>query len=191
MDNPQLGAKVREYRTRKGMSQELLAEESGLSHRTIQRIENSESNPTGDTLQRLSTALGVSPDDLIDWQVNEDKGYLANMNLSALSFIPFPLLGILVPFIMWTVKKGQLKGLDEVGRGLINFQINWVILLTLIPFIFFLVGESGLSLRLTFFSLVIFLSSMYLINIVIVITNSVRIHNGKKVLYYSLIKFVR
>ena len=191
MDNPQLGAKVREYRTRKGMSQELLADESGLSHRTIQRIENSESNPTGDTLQRLSTALGVSPDDLIDWQINEDRGYLANMNLSALAFIPFPLLGILVPFIMWTVKKGQLKGLDEVGRDLINFQINWVLLLTLIPFIFFLVGESGLSLRLTFFSLVLFLSSMYLINIVIVITNSLRIHNGKEVLYYSLIKFVR
>ena len=45
------------------MSQEFLAKESGLSLRTIQRIEKDESNPTGESLKRLANALNVSPDD--------------------------------------------------------------------------------------------------------------------------------
>jgi len=47
-----ISQRVKELRCRKGMSQELLAEESGLSLRTIQRIENYESEPRGDTLKR-------------------------------------------------------------------------------------------------------------------------------------------
>ena len=42
------------------MSQETLAEESGLSRRTIQRIELGESNPNGDSLKRLAEALQVN-----------------------------------------------------------------------------------------------------------------------------------
>lgn len=38
MDNLNLAERVKELRSRKGISQELLAEESGLSLRTIQRI---------------------------------------------------------------------------------------------------------------------------------------------------------
>ena len=40
MKNKGLEKRVKELRNRKGMSQELLAEKSGLSLRTIQRIEN-------------------------------------------------------------------------------------------------------------------------------------------------------
>ena len=74
------------------MSQELLAEESGLSLRTVQRIENSESAPRGDTLKRLALALDTSPDEMLDWTILEDKGYLTLMSLSALvptSFLLF------------------------------------------------------------------------------------------------------
>lgn len=44
------------------------SEKSGLSLRTIQRIENGESERTGDTLKRLSNALDVNPDELIGLQ---------------------------------------------------------------------------------------------------------------------------
>lgn len=50
MKNSLLSTRVKELRKRNGISQEILAENSGLSIRTIQRIENGETNPTGDTL---------------------------------------------------------------------------------------------------------------------------------------------
>ena len=54
MNKNNLAIRLKELRNRKGMSQEALAEESGLSLRTIQRIENGDTNPTGDSLKRLS-----------------------------------------------------------------------------------------------------------------------------------------
>jgi len=44
--------------------------------RTIQRIEGGETEARGDTLQRLARALDVTPNELIDWTENEDKGFL-------------------------------------------------------------------------------------------------------------------
>lgn len=72
MDKNYLAIRVKELRNQRGMSQEFLAEESGLSLRTIQRIEKGESNPTGESLKRLANALNVSPDELIDW-VNKGR----------------------------------------------------------------------------------------------------------------------
>ena len=46
-------------RTSKGLSQELLAEQSGVSLRTIQRVEQGETVPRGHTMQALATALAV------------------------------------------------------------------------------------------------------------------------------------
>jgi len=47
------------------MSQEELAERTGLSVRTIQRIENGETQPRGDSLRRLCQALGVEMEVLV------------------------------------------------------------------------------------------------------------------------------
>ena len=47
MNKNLLGLRIKELRKQKGMSQEFLSEESGLSLRTIQRIENGESSPRG------------------------------------------------------------------------------------------------------------------------------------------------
>ena len=191
MKNPHLAIRVKELRNQKGMSQEILAEESGLSLRTVQRIENGESNPTGDTLKRLSNALQVNPDELIDWTIKEDKEYLIFLNLSALSFIFFPLLGILVPFIMWTSKKGKLKNVNKIGRELINFEITWTILLFFIPFSWFIINKIGLLENLTFSTIIAFAVMMYFLNFIFITFNTFRISNKKDVVYYSLIKFLR
>ena len=191
MKNPHLAIRVKEIRNQKGMSQEILAEESGLSLRTVQRIENGESNPTGDTLKRLSNALQVNPDGLIDWTIKEDKEYLIFLNLSALSFIFFPLLGILVPFIMWTSKKGKLKNVNKIGRELINFEITWTILLFFIPFSWFIINKIGLLENLTFSTIIAIAVMMYFLNFIFITFNTFRISNKKDVVYYSLIKFLR
>lgn len=89
---------------------------------TIQRLEKGESNPTGESLKRLANTLNVSPDKLIDWSIKEDKKYLIYLNLSALTFLFFPLLGILIPFILWTSKKVKIKDIYKLGKDLINLK---------------------------------------------------------------------
>src|SRR5690349_14196497 len=119
MKNTELAKKIKELRGRKGMSQEELAEKSQLSLRTVQRIEGGETEPRGDTLQRLASALGTTPDELIVWTENEDKGFLIVLNLSALSFIAFPILGIVVPLSLWMLKKDKIKYVNETGKKLL------------------------------------------------------------------------
>jgi len=97
MKNAELARKIKELRGRKGFSQDELAETAQLNLRTIQRIESGETGPRGDTLKRLAAALDITPDDLIDWAEEEDKSLVAFLNLSALGFLLFPLLGVVIP----------------------------------------------------------------------------------------------
>ena len=191
MKKAHLSVRVKKLRNKKGMSQEILAEESGLSLRTIQRIESGESNPTGDSLKRLSHALDVNPDELIEWTIKEDKKYLIFLNLSALTFLFFPMLGILVPFILWTSKKDKIKNINKLGKNLINFEITWTILLFLIPFLLFFISKTSLLESLSLRSIFIITGSMYFINLILVLLNTLRISNKKNVLYYPQIKFLR
>jgi uncharacterized Tic20 family protein len=201
MKNKDLAKRVKALRKRKGFSQEKLTENSGLSLRTIQRIENGETEPTGDTLKRLSDALDVTPNELIDWTIKEDRGFLKALNLSALTFIFFPLLGILVPLIMWISKKDKLKDIDKVGKDLINFQITWTILSFTVPFIAVVIGlvnsmdsndESIANTIVLNLKLGIILTIfLYLFNFTIIIMNAFRIHKEKDVIYYPKIKFLR
>ena len=92
MKNKELAQRIKELRNRKGFSQEELSERTGLSLRTVQRIENGETEPRSDSLKRLAMAFDVSPDEIIDWTAQEDKGFLTSLNLSALSFFLLPLL---------------------------------------------------------------------------------------------------
>ena len=52
-----LGAKIKELRRKKGLTQFDLSEQSGLSLRTIQRIENSENKPSVYSLRKIGEAL--------------------------------------------------------------------------------------------------------------------------------------
>ena len=65
MEKTKLAQEVKDLRKQKGFSQDDLAKESGLSLRTIQRVENAETEPTGETLKRISSALNVTPNELI------------------------------------------------------------------------------------------------------------------------------
>lgn len=193
MNNLNLSQRVKELRNRKGMSQEFLADESGLSLRTIQRIENGESVPRGDTLKRLAIALETSPDELIDWLIKEDKGTLMALNLSALTFIIFPLLGIIIPQIMWVSKKDKLKGVNKVGKDLINFEITWsiILFLGLVLNIIFLISKGGdMSLKVIFVTSLLFIMIMYFLNVAFIITNTFMIQNDKNVKYFPKIRFL-
>ena len=200
MKNGNLAKRVKELRKRNGLSQEELTENSGLSLRTIQRIENGETQPTGDTLKRIAKALNVTPNELVDWTIMEDKGFLKAHNLSALTFLFFPILGILVPLIMWISKKDKLKDLNKIGRDVINFEITWTVLL----FLGFLLNAvymayywetngvvSASSILSSVRFNIFFLIFMYLFNLVFVIFNTVLIDRNKQVRYFPKINFLR
>ncbi len=198
--NNELAQRIKALRNRKGYSQEELAEQTGLSLRTIQRIENGETEPRGDSLKRLAAAFDVSPDEIIDWTIQEDKGFLTGLNLSALSFIVFPLLGILVPLIMWISKKDKIKNVNDVAKEVLNFQITWA-MIVFIGYLSIVIGtfysinakkdvDTGI-IGLSIFSHMVFIGIMYVYNLILVIINSVRINNGRKVTYFPKIRFIR
>jgi transcriptional regulator with XRE-family HTH domain len=189
MNKNLLGLRIKELRKQKGMSQEFLAEESGLSLRTVQRIENSETQPTGDSIKRLSNALNVTPNQLMDWQIIEDSKSLLLLNLSQLGFIAFPLLGILIPLIIWTSKKDKIKDLDYVGKSILNFQISWTLLLFLLVIGLFLTSKLELA-NISFAGILITISVMYFLDFIVVISNTFRYHNGKSIKYPSVFQFL-
>jgi uncharacterized Tic20 family protein len=195
MNDLNLSQRVKELRNRKGISQENLAEESGLSLRTIQRIENNETVPRGDTLKKLAIALDTSPDEIVDWKIQEDQNYLTLMSLSALGFLFFPLLGIIIPLTMWIFKKDKLKNVNELGKSMLNFQISWTLLLFLY-YIFIITGMFGGGLRgilpnfgmLTMFIPLIIL---YAYNIITTVYNTIRIYNRKSFKYRPALRILR
>jgi len=186
----ELAKKVKELRKRSGISQELLAEISGLSLRTVQRIENGETQPTGDSIKRLSNALKVTPNELMDWQIIKNNNVLLTLNLSQLGFIAFPLLGILIPLIIWTSKKDKIKDVDQVGKSILNFQISWTLVLFLMAIGVFISSKLQLSINISFAGILIAFSGMYFINFMVVIFNTLRYHNGKSIKYKPAFPFL-
>ena len=57
---PVLGGRIRELRRRQGLSQERLAERSGLHWTYISDLERGQQTPTVDVVNRLARALGVT-----------------------------------------------------------------------------------------------------------------------------------
>lgn len=191
MENSELQKRVKDLRVNQGLSQEELADKSGLSLRTIQRIENGESIPRGDTLKRLSIALQSTPDDLIDWQIQEDKNILKILSLSQFGFLAFPILGIIIPLAIWILKKDKTKYVDSVGRSILNFQITW----TLFLFCFYLLFAFSKILHLglmpfSAFTILLIMGGFYAYNLTMIITNTILVNKINRVRYIPAIRFL-
>ena len=86
-------SKLKINRERLNLTQEELSDQSGISVRTIQRIESG-NEPKGQTLKILAKTLGVGENELLDKeeaQVNFDGTFYKIMNISSL---PFTLTGM-------------------------------------------------------------------------------------------------
>jgi len=191
MKNIDLAKKIKELRTRKGFSQEELAETAEINLRTVQRIESGETEPRGDTLKRLANALNVTADELIDWAEQEDNGFLVLLNLSALSFIIFPLLGTIVPLALWFLKKDKIKNLNEIGKRLINFQISWCMLIFLGYALIISTFFFHLDLIPRTYFMLFLIPVLYVINFLFVAINGYRSYKGKSVFYKPAFRFLK
>jgi len=178
----EIAKRIKELRTRKGFSQDELSEKSGLSIRTIQRIENGETEPRGDSLKRLALAFNISPEEIMDCQIVENKNFIILMNLSQLSYLVHPFLGIVAPLVIWITKKDKIKDLDKTGKSIINFQITWTIA-------FFIAYYFG-----PYFSILEFVdirAVFYGFNLLMILVNSYRIYNLKETYYRPALKILR
>ncbi|WP_394750807.1 DUF4870 domain-containing protein [Spongiimicrobium salis] len=135
---------IKKIREQSGLTQDGLAKQTGLSLRTIQRLESKNKEPKGHTLNVLSLAFTMEPSALqeqfkhVEQTQKEEATSIRLINLSVLSFLGIPFGNIILPLILWRKNRGS-KLVDEMGRRIINFQIIFSsvlsILLCLSPFI--------------------------------------------------------
>ena len=202
-----LSNQITNLRKRKGISQQILADESGLNLRTIQRIEKGDTEPRGDSLGRIAKALNISIEDLSDWSLREDSGSLHAINLSGLFFLLFPGFGILLPIVLWIQNRNKVQGVKELGRKIINHQLT----LSLILFLGFLITVFNLtkafnrvseandltpnlisgSITLGMGSFFILLICLNVYNILIIIINSFKVANSNSSYLYPSINFIK
>ena len=75
----EFGARLKEIRTSLNCSQKALSEQTGLTLRTIQRIENNEVKPSLYSLKVIGEALNTDLSDFV--KTSEAKPYEFNLNL--------------------------------------------------------------------------------------------------------------
>ncbi|WP_298899943.1 helix-turn-helix domain-containing protein [uncultured Psychroserpens sp.] len=135
---------IKNIREQFGHTQAELAKQTGLSLRTIQRLESSNKEPKGHSLVVLSEVFNMMPSDLQEQFISvqqtkaAEKTSIQFINLSVLSFLGIPFGNIILPLVLWRQQR-KSKHIDETGRRIINFQIIFSavlsILLCLTPFI--------------------------------------------------------
>jgi transcriptional regulator with XRE-family HTH domain len=70
---PALGKAIRQLRRERGVSQEALAYEAGVTSGTLSLIERGRSNPTWGTIKGIAAALGVTIADLAELSLAFEK----------------------------------------------------------------------------------------------------------------------
>jgi transcriptional regulator with XRE-family HTH domain len=124
------------HREKLNFTQNELAEKSGLSVRTIQRIEAGASLK-GHSLNALAKALNISREQLIETDNEPTYNYklIKLINLSSLPFVIIPLANIAVPLILMYWR----KEVNVLTKQIVSVQIIWTITATVLfllsPFI--------------------------------------------------------
>lgn len=172
--------KVQILREEKHLTQTELAEKSGLSLRTVQRIEAG-NIPKGFTLKALAKSLGVEPENLIfDNTIDPEIKRAKLINFSALSSLIIPFGNIIFPSIL-TYKSKETKA-RELGKSIITVQIIYTFVLgTLMivsPFI-----QKALAIKFPLF--LVFLVILKALNVFIIFKNGLSL-TQKSDLYIKL-----
>jgi transcriptional regulator with XRE-family HTH domain len=64
--------RLRQVRERLFVTQAELAARTGIAEATLSRIENGLQRPRISTVRKIAAALGVRPEELVDWEAGED-----------------------------------------------------------------------------------------------------------------------
>lgn len=185
-------SELKKIREKRNLTQEELAEKSGISVRTIQRIEAG-TTPKGYTLKTLAESLDVSENDLLTSKTikeeividevidtTEENHSLFNsvlikiINLSSLPFAWLPIANFLPPLLIMLFTKEK----SPIVKQIISLQIFLAIIS---PIIFMLIA----LLKLGSVSVMITMIVLVLTNVYIILRNAYEI-DKKQGLRYKL-----
>ena len=192
---------LKEHRTNEQLSQQELADKSGISIRTIQRIEKKLSSGSPYIIKSLCKALQIEVDDIelstlipeiteansqkeleqfnTDNEDDKTKSTLKLVNFSSIFILLFPLLNLLIPSLLYWKHKKSLRN-NPVALKIISFQIIWtigtLIILIFIPLIiqaiFGLYESSGFPFYFLLYLICVFLNILATFAIAIRINKS-------------------
>lgn len=141
MESNSLAKNLLYQRKLKGYTQEELSDRTNVAIRTIQRIENGETNPHAQTIKLLAVALEIEVDDLVVLENPKEeviqKKWLLLLHATPILGLVLPLCNVLFPLFLWIHKREDNKIYDTHGRKIVNFQITMTIffLLSLIALV--------------------------------------------------------
>lgn len=164
---------IRILREAKNMTQNELAEQSGLSLRTIQRIEAG-SILKGYSLKAIAKSLETDPEKLTPVVVEPTRIDRAKrINLSALSGLVIPFGGVLFPLLLtYQTKDTQNR---ELGKNIVALQI----ILTVITSILMIISpflQKALAIRFPLF--MVFLIALIGIKLFVIIKNGMSLNQN-------------
>lgn len=190
---------LKNLREKLNLTQEELADKSGISVRTIQRIESGV-EPKGHTLKSLAHSLGVKEQELrpkedlpietedplleTEGKVIETSTTLIKMiNLSSLPFIFIPFASIVIPLLIMFFKKKFVP----ITKSIVTIQILWLICAVTI-FMLSAFMKNWFLLGRKFMPVIMIL--LVLSNVVIILRNAIEIDKKGKLFFklnFSLI----
>ena len=176
-------------RQQKGFTQEELADLTGLSVRTIQRIENGETVPRSYTVKVVAKALALSYEELtVDVTLlpaaspgrvePQDRHFLQTFNLSCFAYLVIPWVHFLIPNHLLKKEHELQPGTIEFGRKIIRQQIYWIVTLHIIMLLtlaYNLIQVAAFNDRTSVISYLWPFLAMYFLNAAIIFINAAKI----------------
>lgn len=177
-------SKLIEYRNKFNLTQEELSKKSGISVRTIQRIESG-IEPKGYTLKALAKAMGIDEEELIqnNEQNNHPNSNIVNLiNLSSLLVVFIPIASFILPLVI-TLIKNQLNTLT---KQIITIQILWSGIMISVYLIgsFISVNELGRDIGMGILLFLVF------VNAFIILKNSAELNKNNKLFFRLKFNFI-
>ncbi|MCU7618873.1 helix-turn-helix domain-containing protein [Chryseobacterium sp. PBS4-4] len=183
-------SELKKIREQKNLTQEELAEQSGISVRTIQRIEAG-TDPKGYTLKTLASTLEISEKDLLIQEIPKEiivenslpptkkeevfnSTLIKMINLSSVPFAWFPIANFLPPLLIMLLTKEK----SQIVKQIVSLQIFLAIISPVIFMIVAILKLGSLSVMMTMILLT-------LANIYIILRNAYEI-DKKQILRYKL-----
>lgn len=186
-------SKLKKNREKLNLTQQELSDKSGISIRTIQRIESG-IDPKGHTLKILAKTLGIKENELLEsemlesemleiekpekeeTQIEFNSTLIKIINLSSLPFTIFPPANIILPLVIMFAK----KQFNPIAKQIVSIQILWLIF----AFIVFMLSsfmKKWFSLGSNFILIVMIL--LVLSNVIIILRNSAEIDTKEKLFF--------
>lgn len=152
MNKPNYNELIKTARKAKGLTQQELADQAGVSLRTVQRIEKGTEEISGFSLRQISKVLDTPLETLIMENVDNISidtnqiGSIKTLYLSSLCFIANPILGLIVPLVLSYLKQNKTDFYKAHLKKIIKYHGVIVLIILILFLTIFLKGISNINL---------------------------------------------